>query len=70
MKKFSAKVINKGQQKSYKNAKICYICKEKFEDKHAKDKIYCKDHSHYTSEYIGAAYNICNLNYSVPKETF
>ena len=25
------------QQKSYQNAKICYIYKEKFEDKYAKD---------------------------------
>ena len=26
------------------------------------------DHCHYTGEYIGAAHNICNLKYSVPKE--
>ena len=25
------------QQKSYQNAKFCYIYKEKFEDKYAKD---------------------------------
>ena len=28
------------QQKSCQNAKNCYICKEKFEDIHAKDKKY------------------------------
>ena len=28
-----------GQQKSNRNAKICYICKETFEDKHANNNI-------------------------------
>ena len=37
-------------KKSYQNLKICYIFKEKFEDKHAKDKKYCKfrDYCYYT----------------------
>ena len=49
---------------------ICYICKEKFEDKHAKDKKYCKvrDHYHYTGEYTGAANRIFDLKYIEPKE--
>ena len=52
-----------------KNAKICYICKEKFEKKSLKDKKCHKvrDHCHYTGEYRGAAHSICNLEYSVPK---
>ena len=29
------------QQESYKIAKICYICKEKFENKYMRDKKYC-----------------------------
>ena len=47
---------------------ICYICKEKFEDKHAKDKKYCKvrDHYHYTGEYTGAANRIFDLKYIEP----
>ena len=63
------KFLRKEQQESYENAKICYICKEKFEDKYLKDK-YCKvrDHCHYTGEYRGAAHSICNLKYSVPKK--
>ena len=63
------KLLRKEQQESYENAKICYICKEKFEDKHLKNK-YCKvrDHCHYTGEYRGAAHSICNLKYSVPKK--
>ena len=69
-KKKKMKLLTNKQLKSYENAKIYYICKEMFEDKHAKDKKYCKvrDHFHYTSEYRGAAHNICNLKYSVPKE--
>ena len=60
----------KEQQESYKNANICYICKEKFEDKYLKDKIFCKgrDHYHYAEEYRGASYNICNLKYDIPKK--
>ena len=30
-------LLTKEQKKSDQNANICYICKEKFEDKHAKD---------------------------------
>ena len=36
------KLFTNKQQKSYKNPNICYICKEKVEDKYAKDKKYCK----------------------------
>ena len=32
------KLLTNKQKESYENARICYICKEKFEDKHAKDK--------------------------------
>ena len=34
------KLLTNEQQKSYENAKTCYICKERFEDKYAKDKKY------------------------------
>ena len=64
------KLLTKQQQESYENAKICYICKEKFENKYLKDKKYRKfrDYCHYTGEYRGAAHSICNLKYSVPKK--
>ena len=46
------KLLTDKQQKSYENAKICSIYKEKFEDKYAKDKKYCKvsDYCHYIGE--------------------
>ena len=46
------KLLTKEQRESNKNAKICYICKEKFENKYLKDKKYHKvrDHCHYTEK--------------------
>ena len=37
-KKEKIKLLTNEQQKPYENAKICYICKEKIEDLHPKDK--------------------------------
>ena len=70
IKKKKMKLLANEQQESYKNAKICYICKEKFESKSWKSKIYCqvRDHCHYTGKYRGAAHSIYNLEYSVPKK--
>ena len=49
--------------------KICFICKEKFENKYLKDKKYrnIRDHCHYTWEYKGPAHSIYNLKCSLPK---
>ena len=69
-KKKKIKLLTKVQQESNENAKICYICKEKIENKYLKDKKYRKgnDHCHYTEKYSGASYSICNLKYNVPKK--
>ena len=70
-KKEKMKLLTKEQQESsYKNAKICYICKQEFENKYVKDKKYRKvrDHCHYTGVYRGAVHSICNLKYSVSKK--
>ena len=32
------KLLTKEQQESYENAKICYICKVKFENRYSRDK--------------------------------
>ena len=56
------------EEKIYHNKqKICYICKKEFDisnKKHHK----VRDNCHYTGKYRGAAHNICNLRYKVPKE--
>ena len=64
------KLLTNEQQESHENAKICYICKENFEDIYLKDKKYRKvrDRCHYTGENKGAAHSIYNLKYSVPKK--
>ena len=69
-KKKERKFLTKEQQESNKNVKICFICKEKFENKYVKYKKYPKvrDHCHYTGEYRDAAHNICNLKDSAPKK--
>ena len=41
-KKRKTKLLTKERQESYENAKICYICKENFENKYLKDKKYHK----------------------------
>ena len=51
----------------YNEQEICYICKKEFnknDEKHYK----VRDHCHYTGKYRGAAHNICNLRYNIPKE--
>ena len=64
------KLMTSEQQESYENTKICYISKEKFENKYVKDKKYCKVryHCRYTREYRGNTHSICVLKYSVPKK--
>ena len=46
---------------------ICYICKKEFNNNDKKN-YKVRDHCHYTGKYRGAAHNICNLRYKVPKE--
>ena len=50
--------------------KVCYICKKEFDknDNNDKKQQKVRDHCHYTGKYRGAAHNICNLRYKVPKE--
>ena len=56
------------EEKIYHNKqKICYICKKEFNNDDKKN-YKVKDHCHYTGKYRGAAHNICNLRYKVPKE--
>ena len=61
---------------NYNDQKVCYICKKEFDtidttkssSLERKKNYKVRDHCHYTGKYRGAAHNICNLRYKVPKE--
>ena len=56
------------EEKIYHNKqKICYICKKEFSN-NEKNNYKVRDNCHYMGKYRGAAHNICNLRYKVPKE--
>ena len=59
--------LTKEEKINYNDQQICYICKKEF-DKSVKKHHKVRDHCHYTGKYRGAAHNICNLRYNVPKE--
>ena len=57
----------------YEKQKVCYICEKKLCDdknKKSENNLYhrVRDHCHYTGKFRGAAHNICNLRYNVPKK--
>ena len=59
--------LTKKEEKNHNNQKVCYICKKEFDTsdkKHHK----VRDHCHYSGKYRGAAHNICNLRFKIPKE--
>ena len=68
--------LTKEEKINYNDQQICYICKKEFDksDKagpsslERKKNYKVRDHCHYTGKYRGAAHNICNLRYKVPKE--
>ena len=47
--------------------KVRYICKKEFDNNNKKQQK-VRDHCHYTEKYRGAAHNIYNLRYKIPKE--
>ena len=51
----------------YNKQKVCYICKKEF-DNNDKKQQKVRNHCHYTGKYRGAAHNIFNLRYKIPKE--
>ena len=76
LREHSTKIINYEKKKNdtinnrgkiyHNKQKICYICKKEFDisnKKHHK----VRDHCHYTGKYRGAAHNICNSRYKIPK---
>ena len=57
------------EEKHHNKQKVCYVCKKEFNTDNINKKHHkVKDHYHYTGKYKGAAHNICNLRYRIPKE--
>ena len=57
----------KKEEKKHNKRKVCYMCKIEF-DTNDKKNYKVRDHCHYMGKYRGAAHNICNLRYKIPKE--
>ena len=67
--KTEMKLLTKEEEKMHNKQKVCYICKKKFSTNEDYKKYFkVKDHCHYTGKYRGAAHDICNLRYKIPKE--
>ena len=68
--------LTKEEKINYNDQKVCYKCKKEFDtidttkssSLERKKNYKLRDHCHYTGKYRGAAQNICNLRYKVPKE--
>ena len=61
------------ETKSYEKEKVCYICEKEFCTDKNDEKVFklhhkVRDHCHYSGKFRGAAHNICNLRYKIPKE--
>ena len=71
MKKKEMVPLTYEENKSYKKQKVRFICKKEFNtDKNDKNgfKLSHKVRDNCTGKYRGAAHNICNLRYKIPKE--
>ena len=56
--------LTKKKEKKHKKQEVCHICKKRF----STDDNNKRDHCHYTGKYRGAAHDICNVRYKIPKE--
>ena len=61
--------LTKKEEKKHNKQEVCYICKKRFSTDDSNKKYHkVRDHCHYTGKYRGAAHDICNLRYKIPKE--
>ena len=59
--------LTKREEKKHNKREVCRICNLRTDDNNKKyHKV--RDHCHYTGKYRGAAHDICNLRYKIPKE--
>ena len=61
--------LTKKEEKKYNKQEVCHICKKGFSTDDSNKKCHkVRDHCPYTGKYRGAAHDICNLRYKIPKE--
>ena len=61
--------LTKKEEKKHNKQEDCHICKKGFSADDSNKKYHkVRDHCHYTGKYRGAAHDICNLRYKIPKE--
>ena len=53
--------MTKHDELAYHNSTLCHICNEE----HGKDRV--RDHCHLYGKFRGAAHEVCNIKYKVPK---
>ena len=79
LREYATKIINyekkeimpltKKEEKKHNKQEVCYICRKEFNTDDSDKKYHkVKDHCHYTGKYRGAAHDIYNLRYKIPKE--
>ena len=57
------------ENKFYEKQNYCHICKKGFITDYDNKKYHkLRDHCNYTGKFRGAAHDICNLRYNIPKE--
>ena len=60
--------LTKKEEKKRNKQKVCHVYKKRFSiDDNNKKYHKVRDHCHYTGKYRGAAHDICNLRYKIPK---
>ena len=60
--------LTKKEEKKHNKQEVFYIYKKGFSTDDSNRKFKVRDHCHYTGKYSGAAHDICNLRYKIPKE--
>ena len=61
--------LTKKEEKNHNKQKVCHICRKGFNTDDSDKKYHkVKYHCHYAGNYRGAAHDICNLRYKIPKE--
>ena len=69
MKKTEMIPLTNEEKKIHREQKVCYICKIGFSTDDDNKKYHkLRNHCHYTGKYRGAAHDIFNLRYKIPKE--